>query len=225
MLARLLARSRLWRSQLQMRHELYLPTLLFLLEALTFRAKFAVEPVAATSVARAARAASSKQQKQKPERDEEQAQQEVETPSKSRELRQASATRPQQSDYSDEDDQDDGDDDNEDENNNDNDTPSSSADLLSRARHIVGSYIDNAAAGILLSDSTRAGLQLLSTRSSYVSCRAVALRGVARCGMVLRGAACIGVVRRGVAWFGCAWRGLVAPAQFDCRRSFRLAPN
>jgi len=143
-----------------MRHELCLPTLLFLLEALTFRAKFAVEPVAATSVARAARAASSEQQKQKPERDEEQAQQEEEeTASKSSELRQASATRSHQADDSNEDDG---------ENDSDSDTPTSSADLLSRARHIVGSYIDTAEAGIPLSDSTRAGLQLLSTRTSYV---------------------------------------------------------
>jgi hypothetical protein len=176
-LARSLARSRLWLSQQQMRHELYLPTLLFLLEALVFRAKFAVEPVAATSVARAACAASSKQQTQKPERDEEQAEQEEETPSKSSELRQASATRPQQADDSDEDDRDDGDDANENDtdDDNDNDTPSSSANLLSRARHIVGRYIDNAEAGIVLSDSTRAGLQLLSTRSSYVLCHGVAL--------------------------------------------------
>jgi hypothetical protein len=142
-----------------MRLDLCLPTLLFLLEALVFRAKFAVEPVAATSVARAARAASSKQQKWKPERDEEQTQQEEETASKSSELRQASATRSHQADDSDEDDG---------ENDSDSDTPTSSADLLSRARHIVGSYIDTAEAGIPLSDSTRAGLQLLSTRTSYV---------------------------------------------------------
>jgi hypothetical protein len=153
-----------------MRHELCLPTHLFLIEALTFRDKFAVEPVAATSVARAACAASSEQQGQKQERDREQAQQEEEeTASKSSELRQASATRPQQADDSDEDDDDNG-------NDNDSDTPTSSANLLSRARHIVGSFIDNAEAGILLSDSTRAGLQLLSTRSSYVSWHCVALR-------------------------------------------------
>ncbi len=162
-----------------MRHELYLPTLLFLLEALVFRAKFAVEPVAATSVARAARAASCKQKTQKPERDEEQAQQEEETPSKSSELRQASVTRPQQADDSDEDDRDDCDDANDTDNDNDNDTPSSSADLLSRARHIVGRYIDNAETGIVLSDSTRAGLQLLSTRPSYVLCHGVVLMCVA----------------------------------------------
>jgi hypothetical protein len=162
-LPRSLARTP-WRCQLHMRHELCLPTLLFLLEALAFRAKFAVEPVAATSVARVARAASFKHQGQHEERDREQAQQEEEeTASKSSELRQASTTRSHQADDSDEDDgENDGD------NDGDNDTPTSSADLLSRARHIVGSYIDTAEAGILLSDSTRAGLQLLSTRSSYV---------------------------------------------------------
>jgi hypothetical protein len=153
-----------------MRHELCLPTLLFLLEALTFRAKFAVKLGAAT--ARAARAKSSKKQGRKQERDSEEVwEEEEETASKSSELRQASATRPQQADDSDENDEDDGDDKDKD---NDDDTPPSSADLLSRARHIVGSYIDNAESGILLSDSTRAGLQLLSTRSSYVSWRCVA---------------------------------------------------
>jgi hypothetical protein len=100
---------------------------------------------------------------------------------KSSELRQASATRPQQADDSDEDDRDDSDDANENDtdNDNDNDTRSSSADLLSRARHIVGRYIDNAETGIVLSDSTRAGLQLLSTRSSYVLCHGVVLMCVA----------------------------------------------
>ena len=208
MLARVLARSLArshalartpWCCQLHMRHELCLPTLLFLLEALTFRAKFAVKLGAAT--ARAARAASFKQQGRTQERDGEQAQQEEEeTASKSSELRQASATRPQQADDSDENDQDDGDDKDKD-NDNDYDTPPSSADLLSRARHIVGSYIDNAESGILLSDSTRAGLQLLSTRSSYVSWRWVAL--------CWRGVACYCVACRGAARRSVAWRGVV----------------
>ncbi len=72
-----------------MRHELCLPTLLFLLEALTFRVKFAVKLGAAT--ARAARAVSSKKQGRNQERDSKQAhQEEEETASKSSELRQAS---------------------------------------------------------------------------------------------------------------------------------------
>ena len=161
--------------------------------ALTFRAKFAVKLVAATSGARAARAASSRQQGQKQEQEREQAQQEEEeTASKCSELRQARATLPQQADDINEDDEDDGDDDKD----KDDDTPPNSADLLSRARHIVGSYIDNAESGILLTSSTREGLQLLSTRSSYVSWRCVALRGV-----VL---AWCGVLWRGVSWRGVA---------------------